>query len=200
MNSHLKSHHRSYHTKEGQSEHKREEQKVAKMLDANGFKYKREHTIDMRCAGGEGDGLAVRARGDFLLEFGATVLILEVDEFQHSGYGVSCDVERMCRIIEALRIEGCELRIAFVRYNPHAFKVDGHVRRVRTTKRLERLAELLRKLQSETLDPKLMGDVRTYYMFYDADKVGRPTIFGDEMYSDLAKQWFVKNYIDKTGF
>ena len=35
-----------------------------------------------------------------------------------------------------------------------------------------------------------MGDVRTYYAFYDVD--ASPVIFSDETYSELAKEWFVK--------
>jgi hypothetical protein len=37
-----------------------------------------------------------------------------------------------------------------------------------------------------------MGDVRTYYAFYDVDARGNPAIFSDETYSKLAEKWFVE--------
>lgn len=117
--------------------------------------------------------------------FNNCLVFLEVDENQHDGYGVSCDVQRMAKTVESLRISGNTLRIAFIRYNPHDFKVDGNTRKRSLQYRHEKLISLLREFETE---PVGVEDLRTFYLFYDTDE-DKPAIFSDEGYHSTAKDW-----------
>ena len=49
------------------------------------------------------------------------VIFPEVDEDQHKGYPISCDVSRMSNIVESLITNGNTIPIQFVRDNPHSY-------------------------------------------------------------------------------
>jgi hypothetical protein len=104
------------------------------------------------------------ARVDFQIfpDGPAATNILCVDENQHKGYGIDCDVRRMGDIVTALRIAGTSGPIRFFRYNPHGFKVDSVTKR--TTKK-EREARLLKTLR--TICEKQGRGVEVYYFYYD---------------------------------
>ena len=181
----LHSHH--YHTPEGQGERKREEVKVKKALDTDGLDYKREHHIDHACA----IDSTTFARMDFMLTFRNTAVFLEVDEGQHNGYGVSCDVTRMAKTVESLRVAGNTMRVAFIRYNPHAFTVDGVKRRRPTVLRLKQLIEVLKGFGNDSTDDE---DIRVFYMYYSTNG-DKPAIFDDPEYPDIAKEWLARVYV-----
>jgi hypothetical protein len=188
----LKKHLFYYHTEEGNAARHREEETLKKVMIEKGFDFKREHNGDLRCALPD----ATFARGDFVLVFGNTAVFLEVDEDQHKSYGVSCDVRRMANIAASLRIEGNDMRIVFVRYNPHGFEVAGHMKPTKRATRHARLVHVLSDLQNESADAGAESDVRVYYLFYDVDSQGLPSIFADEGYDAQAKLWLAKVYID----
>ena len=89
--------------------------------------YKSEHTISFRC-----DGMDAATKNRIAMHLTAEWLVfLEVDEHQHRfGYDrlVSCDLKRMGQVMESLAIEAGDLdalpNILWLRYNPHAWRVD----------------------------------------------------------------------------
>ena len=181
-----------HHTEEGNAARHREEEIVKKVLIENGFDFKREHQVDLKCAL---PGTTF-VRGDFVLIFKNTVVFLEVDEDQHKAYGVSCDVRRMADIAASLRIEGNTMRIVFLRYNPHGFEVAGRTKTTKRVTRHARLASVLSDLQNESAGAGAESDVRVFYLFYDTDSKGLPSIFADDEYDAQAKLWLARAYID----
>ena len=53
------------------------------------------------------------------------VIFLEVDEDQHKGCPISCDVSRMSNIVESLLTNVNTIPIHFIRYNPHSYKINN---------------------------------------------------------------------------
>ena len=153
-------HYISQHTPEGQARQKKQEQRLARALDAAGVPYKREHRIDFSCMG------ATNCRIDFLVLLANGVLVmLECDEHQHSDTGYSCDLRRMAYVREALTIEGNTLPLVFLRYNPDAFKVGGVTRPTKKKDREARLVALLRDL--EVRDATGLPPMTLQYLYYD---------------------------------
>jgi len=189
---HLKNHTYFYHTLEGNAARKQRETAIEKLLTEHGFLFQREHRIDLKCALPG----ATNVRADFILLFQNTVVILEVDQFQHDGYGVACDLRRMTDTVASLRIGGNTMRVVFVRYNPDGFKVAGRTKPTTRAKRHERLVSVLRTLESEPVADATLCDTRIWYLFYDVEADGKPTIFQDESYVDAVKEWLVKAYTD----
>ena len=93
---------------------------------------------------------------------------MEVDEYQHESYGVACDVSRMVKLVEAWLLEGNTLPVRFIRYNPHAYKVDGKTSRVPKKVREARLLEAIR--EAAEADGEGM---QIRYMYYDVES-GQP--------------------------
>jgi hypothetical protein len=144
---------------------KREEQRIASVLDNAGIAYRREHHVDFTCV--VGGNRRQFARIDFLITFENKIVMLEVDEGQHrfGDYSVGCDMRRMARIVESLAVEGNTIPILFVRYNPHSFKVDGHTKTVKRDKREE---ALLQKINASTDTDTDGTPLNILYMYYNA--------------------------------
>ena len=134
--SHVKTHFKAIHTPEGQQRQKTQEERIAKVLQEHGIDFKREHSVDFRCI-----GAGTCARIDFVLQLGNCIVFLEVDEDQHVSYSISCETSRMTRIVESLMLEGNSLPVLFVRYNPHAFRIDGVPQKVLKKDREKQLVE-----------------------------------------------------------
>jgi hypothetical protein len=62
-----------------------------------------------------------RRRPDLLLHLGYQIIIVEVDENQHSDYNCSCENKRLMEISQDL----CHLPIVFIRFNPDGYKVKN---------------------------------------------------------------------------
>jgi len=180
---HLKDHTERWHTKRGIQKHKREEERIAKFLAEKNFVFVREERIKF-CAAGD-----TWASADFVLSHPNACIILEVDEHQHLGYGVGCELSRMTKCVEALRTAGNETPIMFVRYNPHGFASNGRASRVPRDERQEKLAELL----CQILASKEVPYVAICYAFYDSGLDGRPAILSDPEYPECARAWFWKS-------
>ncbi len=184
QSSDLNTHKKSMHTAEGQMRHKKEEQRIAKLLDSAGVGYNREHHVDFSCV--EGDARRRFARVDFVIMIDSTVVMLEVDEGQHrfGDYSVGCDMGRMARIIESLTVEGNTLPIVFVRYNPHEFKIDGQTERI---PRRAREASILRHVNAAVGATRELGfTLSILYMYYDTvtvDSVCIPQVLEDPEYN-----------------
>lgn len=162
-------HTRAMHTTEGQQRQKRSENAVAKALAAAGIAFKREHHIDFKCA----DATATDSffRVDFIIApHHGTLLCIECDERQHAWIATSCDVKRMAEVVETLAVGGNELPVAFIRFNPDAFRRDGALQSI---PKKARHAALVRILGDAThalwTDPRPLAIL---HMFYDTGGAG----------------------------
>jgi hypothetical protein len=175
----LKKHVHYYHTEEGQAERKREEQRIAKLLDLASIPYKREHQVTTTCV----TETRKFVRIDFVLQ-SSVIVMVEVDEDQHADY--SCDLKRMADTLAALQVEGNTLPIVFLRYNPHAFKVDGKTKRTLKKDREAKLLEVIR----DALSGKLNADrqVAVQYLFYDTAADGELEIWKNPDYDERFKK------------
>jgi len=180
---HLDEHTFYWHTAEGQARKKKEESRIVRLLEANGVHHKPQHTIDFTCIGKDREG--ARSYIDFLIECkdaaGKTTgfILLEVDEHQHEWYDLSCELRRMMDAHRSLILGGNSFPIMFLRYNPHAFCVDGVPRRVLLR---DREAALLNCIQNAHFDQSFS----VAYMFYDVLD-GAPAIFSDPAYDTAVK-------------
>jgi len=131
-----------------------------------------------------------RAFPDFVIQSEDGVLILEVDEHSHGAhnlkpdnddnntrmscekdswfYNVSCEQRRMLEIVAALRTDG-ELRpIAFLRYNPDAYRINGRFSKVSTDQRHKTLIHFIRNWKPEQ-------DFEIHYFFYEMYELDEQT-------------------------
>lgn len=169
-------HHSRWHSKEGIQRHKKEESYVAKLLDKHGLSYLREHVISYSCIE---DREGQFSRVDFLLDIHGCIAMLEIDEGQHrfGDYSILCDMARMSKILEALTIGGNTLPIIFIRFNPHAFKVNNITCRVPRVKREERLVSLLKDMPTPT------RPLTIHYLYYDCSDKDTLTIWESDEYN-----------------
>jgi KRAB domain-containing zinc finger protein len=183
INQNLKNHIKSMHTLEGQMRHKKEEQRIASVLDNANIAYKREHQIDFICIGST---TKKYARIDFLIDINGCIVMLEVDEDQHRfGYGsISCDLRRMAQIQESLTIEGNSIPIVFLRYNPNTFTVDDMIMKISKKDRERTLVQLLKN--PFHLIWRKKKPIIIQYMFYDI-KDGNAEILNDPEYNDVLR-------------
>ena len=153
-----------YHTRKGQVRIKKEEARILTLLKKADIPFKEQHMIDFKCIGPNRDG--DRAWIDFLVEIkdndGKMVgfVFLEVDEHQHEWYSLRCENRRMMDVHASLVLEGNTFPVAFVRYNPNVFYIDG-VRQKYQIKRRER--DLLKLLRSFSFDLPFS----VIYLFYE---------------------------------
>ena len=154
--------------------------------------FKREKRIDFACV----DAADSWCRIDFVLGVdGGGYVFLEVDEHQHRfGYGalLSCDMKRMAKVMASLTVEAGEAvpRVAWLRYNPHTWHVDGTLQR--RAPRASREAWLCAHLATLTLDaaPLAIG-----YAFYDTSSDGvLDVVLNDEFHPA-----FVEVTVDLTA-
>lgn len=72
-------------------------------------------------------------------------------------------MKRMAKIIESLKVEGLDMHLVFVRYNPDAYSVDGrHVRGLAKKARESRLLSVLTDIAKRYDMPPLS----IQYMYY----------------------------------
>ena len=96
-------------------------------------------------------------RPDFIWELATHVVVLEVDESQHSHYNPKCEFERMCNLSGSFGMP-----MVMLRYNPDAFKISGMTRTILKTRRLP---ILLQRLQHAlTTPPPVLITVE--YLYY----------------------------------
>ena len=102
-----------------------------------------------------------KKRPDRLYDTGTHVVIVEVDENQHSSYEPDCELLRMHQLYEA-----AGLPCIFLRYNPNNYRVNGFIKKTPLKKRLETLTRWV-KYCIDT--PSILGDaqIKYKYLFYD---------------------------------
>jgi len=141
-----------------------QEWRLAEAMPPVGY-FRREKRIDFKCADLNTGGKF--ASIDFVLGVPNGFVFLEVDEQQHKyGYDglVSCDMKRMSHVMESLAVEtDCNLPcIYWLRYNPHAWHVDGALRKMPKVEREARLVAWLEAFEGA-------APLRVGYAFYDCD-------------------------------
>ena len=178
-------HFKRIHSPEAILHQKKEETKVEKLFNEKFAKsFVREYRIDHSCLGSSRS----HSRVDFLFpNHGKFHVVVEVDEYQHKEYSQICETSRMNNIVSAWCLGGNSIPVVFIRYNPHAFKVDGITKRTTIGERHKKLTELLNHIK--TMEP--VKEVQVYYMFYDTEK-GVPTVMADPDYYDEVKPWFAE--------
>ena len=102
-------------------------------------------------------------RLDGLLQYRGIYWLLENDEHQHSDrghYPLSCELDRMMKAINLIRLQGVIEPVVFIRFNPDTCHHNQETIRIPKTQRFKKLKELLR-----TYIPT--KDFEIHYMYYD---------------------------------
>lgn len=100
-------------------------------------------------------------RPDIKIDAGTHLVIVEIDEDQHSQYDQGCEIARMYNIYQS---EG--LPCVFIRYNPDAFYLDGGAFIVYTKRRLQVLLEQIR-YHMTTVPTENLTVFRMFYSQYN---------------------------------
>ena len=108
------------------------------------------------------------------------MIFLEVDEDGHESYNLSCELRRVMDVHRSLVLEGNTLPVAFIRYNPNAFKVDGKTKRTSKYVREKALVDAMRNWEFKR-------DFEILYMYYDEDS-SAPSILSDPEYDESVKE------------
>jgi len=152
-----------------------EERRMATALTAAGIRYEREYFVNFRRLPPEDRGDRQYARVDFMIEHEGGYIMLEVDEEQHRGwsYTIRGDALRMSYVERAMRQNGLNGPILWLRYNPDTFAVGGSGRH-NLVGHVERLAEVIRFIREWSFNGQ--PGTTTVYMYYDQTDEGRPTV------------------------
>jgi len=137
---------------------KKKETRVFDYLTTAGFCFEREVYISYNCF----DTNRKSSRIDAVFEFPGRNLrvLLEVDETQHDGYPIACDVRRMNDTGSAIRLAGTDANLLWVRFNPDAYSVDGERVRTPWVDRVAALGNILTAFQPSK-------SMEIMYMYYD---------------------------------
>ena len=171
------------HTPEGMQRQKKQEERVARVLTDAGIAFKREHQVDFTCL--LSPLTAAYARIDFVIDLHGHVVLLEIDEGQHKfGYGsAACDMKRMATVVESLAVGGNTLPVMFIRYNPHAYTVDGASR---ARLRRERETVIVRALQDEAHAMwQSRRPLSVQYMYYDSLEGQAEVTYADDYNAEV---------------
>ena len=192
--SNLTSHMQRIHSDTYIARRKEQEQRVCEALLAAGWSewhhpeamppaqhFKREKRIDFSCV----DQDDTWCRIDFVLAVDGGYVFLEVDEHQHQfGYdaNLSCDMKRMAKVMTSLIVEAGDAlpHIYWLRYNPHAWHVDGGTKSVPKAEREHWLCTFLASL--ELTKPLILG-----YAYYDSADGKLDVLANDEFHPAFAE-------------
>lgn len=162
--------HKTTHTIEGQIRHKKQENRLNKLLKEWGYTVDCETTINAK----SGQCLTDTQRYFSILDFRVVecvnailICIVECDEDQHFWYNLSCEMSRMADVRAALALAGYTLPIYWIRYAPTGkYHVGGEQIKIPRQQREAALkAHLLATVCSPDFTPTKQESVR--YMFYD---------------------------------
>ena len=185
--------HMKTHTTEGQQRQKKQERRIELALQKRGYKpwagdrdilppyghYIREKRVDFTCVSNR--MVCKWANIDFVVGVHGGHVFLEVDEYQHKVYDISCETRRMTIIHESIMLDPSnpleQMPLVFIRYNPHAFRIDGILQKIPKTERESRLINYLRQIRLTRRDAR---SLQIRYMYYDTlSKLSRPLICTD---------------------
>lgn len=150
---------------------KRKENAVAEMIERNGWDVIRDRIVD-------GGTSCSTKRPDFVFEIcdddgiPREYLVLEVDEHQHTGYPLECEITRMRELsqllaAQAIQEDGKGAKVRWIRYNPDGYynKDGGRVfHQDRRVKDLETHLERIFKKESPLCD--VDAPISVLYLFY----------------------------------
>ena len=142
------------HTKAGQQRQHRREERIAKAFNEQGISFDREFTVQF-C----GEANQKCARVDFVLYRQFGTILLEVDEFEHAHYGVTCETARMLDILgEQIKQQNRSGKIHIIRLNIDSYSEQGVEQH---TSIKDRIVTLLQTIEKE---PVLQYSVT--YLYY----------------------------------
>ncbi|KAI3432559.1 hypothetical protein D9Q98_004108 [Chlorella vulgaris] len=141
------------------------ENQVAAFLSNSGFQWSKWNKQ-------LGEPACGRYRPDFVYSLDTHVVIVEVDEDQHSTYDQSCERKRMLDIFSSFG----GTPVTFLRYNPDIFQIGGAT--VRRTKQI-RLQTLARRLQA-ALNTVPTNVLTIEYLFYNGADVSTYHVSPDD--------------------
>ena len=98
-------------------------------------------------------------RPDFFWDQGSWVLVLENDEHEHNLNEPRCEHLRTQDIINAFG----QVPVYMIRFNPHAFKVHGNLRKISTHNRMDMLLKII---QTTFENPVFQYHLSIHYVFY----------------------------------
>jgi len=173
---------RAKHSGEPKALTKMKELNVYNALQAAGVNFEYQKHVPFRGCGLESETTC--AYLDFVIVASWGVVVLEVDEQQHSGYPVACDVRRDFDIYASVAL-GSGQKLAILRYNPDDFRVDGKSARVTTKERQRRLVEVLRAWALEDPAPNL--PFARFFMYYDGLSGSELPLVAKDWNSDEAR-------------
>ena len=154
-------HYRSMHGDNPKAVTKSKELLVHTLLQHNGVVFEYQRYVPFA-----GCGLGSETRCaylDFLITKAWGSVVLEVDELQHHGDPVGCDVRRDFDILASVAL-GSNDKLCVARFNPDAYKVGGVTQ---TTSRKQREARLLQALEDLNEEPEL--PFSRLFLFYNKD-------------------------------
>jgi hypothetical protein len=172
----LNAHRKRFHTLLGRQRQKKKEQALARFLEEAGIQFEREVTVHF-C----GEASKKFARVDFVCYQPYGVCAIELDEFQHEHYPVSCEAGRMLNILaeHAKRGEAAG-KLHIIRLNPDAFSEAGRRRKVPLKRRH------LELLKAIVVPPEHQFAV-TYMCYNAAEPGGLPDTCHDPDYPEMLR-------------
>ncbi len=169
------------HSGETVTRQKLREKECASFLDDHKIAYQREITTSKFAV--QDSGCTTKARLDFSLQLWPNInVILEVDEYQHRDYLVSCELARMSNIAESFVTDGNYCPTLILRFNPDNYKVvtpEGNVVNG-LVKLKDRYMKLLAFFEQK---PVLIDGPHLFlaYFFYSFDERSQcPCLFSDD--------------------
>ena len=138
-------------------------QTVKDLLLEHKFEFKHDKIPDQSCN---------KYRPDFILDCATHIIVLEVDENQHSGYQCLCEQSRMVNIHQDV---GGGLPVVFIRYNPDSYK-DCNNNNIRAKNIISRHTKLIETLNSVRLHKPTDHLSVLYYNGHDDKKTDIHTI------------------------
>lgn len=154
----LSRHHERIHTDKARVIIKRSEEETYKLLEQYLGIIRREYHVDFSCIN------KTFARIDFVYTMNDILFFIENDENQHKDNDVSYETQRMLDIKLALSECNIDLPIVWIRYNPHAYKIDSKTIKCSQDDRIKKVIYYIQ----ECIDNKeLLPEVSYCYCFYD---------------------------------
>ena len=173
---------RSKHSGEPKALTKTKELNIHNTLQAADIEFEYQKYIPFRGCGLGSE--TVCAYLDFAITTHWGVILFEVDEHQHSSYPAACDIRRDFDIYASIAM-GSGQKVAILRYNPDAFRIDGKNVRVAAKDRQRRLIEVLRAWIEEDPAPNL--PFARFFLYYDGRSGSNLPLVAKDWESDEAR-------------
>ncbi len=134
----------------------RKENEVRDYLIANKISFVQDKRADKSCS---------QKRPDFVIDCGTHIIIVEVDENQHSSYPCQCEQGRMITIYN----DYGGLPVTFIRYNPDDYKDHQGKKQLGKNQERKRLNRLLNAVKSLQMHPPNNVELKVLYLYYNND-------------------------------